>query len=738
MKIRNVLFYALMLMSSFVYADGNITAESLITAAQKEGDISRQILKLIFGDIITNPLSGSGDETLVSSVVFTFNAVVIVLAGVYLGWIMLKKTTRGAQLGQVVEGATDTGNKVLKTTGGFIMLIPIPTAGGWNLAQLFFLWAASLMGVGGANLVSNSIADGIINGQTVYTQPVLPEMSAIARQMYETNLCALGINQGLEQLKASGTAYEESAVMKEQPGVKIPGMTSVVYGNGSAVCGGWSFRDKSDAQLQGGYTGSNSYNGGNSYTASSPKTKAINKTILTASQNMFHEMNVAANAFNQAYWNRLIGQQVDLPDSTTAINKAALKFQQTVSGAVNTTDETENNKKFFTQEVKNKGWLSIGTMYRLMTTTNTNLQNTVAQKPVNIPANLQGDVAALDYYQGLLQAYQTQKKNSPYVPALGTVKGAVETDESSEDVDVYSLGGFFARMGLGKIMASVFSAKYGSGDGQTALTNPILKVKEVGDYTILTAEVGLGAFVITKAAITSADESVFGSITNFFTGLGKGAVSAIETLHPWVFTILMTLFIIGGIMSVYIPLIPTINWIVAITDWIIAIIAGAVGSTLWAATHLNVGESNGDRSTTGYIFIIDVMIRPLLMVLGFLFASLTLIALGTLLDLIFYPAFMIAQGTSTTGLMTIIFLLVIYARIMSGLVLRIFTLPIRLPNWVISWIGNRGYDSILGDMTSHVSGIFAGLGRGVNPTGKPKDTPASNNTPPTNNGINSR
>ena len=70
----------------------------------------------------------------------------IVLATVYLGWITLKKTTQGAQLGQVVDGAMDTGNKVIRTTLGFIALVPLPV--GWNIAQLFFLWSASLSGWG--------------------------------------------------------------------------------------------------------------------------------------------------------------------------------------------------------------------------------------------------------------------------------------------------------------------------------------------------------------------------------------------------------------------------------------------------------------------------------------------------------------------------------------------------------------------------------------------------------------
>lgn len=65
-----------------------------------------------------------------------------------------------------------------------------------------------------------------------------------------------------------------------------------------------------------------------------------------------------------------------------------------------------------------------------------------------------------------------------------------------------------------------------------------------------------------------------------------------------------------------------------------------------------------------------------------------------------------------TGLLTLLALLVVYARVMGGIIMWVFMLPVRLPNWVISWIvGDRGYDSILGDAVNHVGRTFvAGLG----------------------------
>ncbi|HCB3987337.1 TPA: DotA/TraY family protein, partial [Klebsiella pneumoniae] len=137
-----------------------------------------------------------------------------------------------------------------------------------------------------------------------------------------------------------------------------------------------------------------------------------------------------------------------------------------------------------------------------------------------------------------------------------------------------------------------------------------------------------------------------------------------------------------------------------------------------------------DRSTYGYIFLIDVMIRPLLMVMGFIFASLAIVALGTALNYIFKTAMENVQADSTTGLWSMIGILFVYARMCTGMVARVFALPARMPNYVISWIGNKHNDSILGDMQNHVHDLFAAFGRGAKNTGGRPSGPKNFN--PTN------
>lgn len=73
----------------------------------------------------------------------------------------------------------------------------------------------------------------------------------------------------------------------------------------------------------------------------------------------------------------------------------------------------------------------------------------------------------------------------------------------------------------------------------------------------------------------------------------------------------------GFSLSIYLPFIPFIFWMTGIGNWIVSVLIGCTAGPLWAATHLGTSEDRGSRAAYGYIYLIDSMIRPPLMVFGF-------------------------------------------------------------------------------------------------------------------------
>ncbi|MFO6428176.1 DotA/TraY family protein [Escherichia coli] len=149
----------------------------------------------------------------------------------------------------------------------------------------------------------------------------------------------------------------------------------------------------------------------------------------------------------------------------------------------------------------------------------------------------------------------------------------------------------------------------------------------------------------------------------------------------------MILFGVGFSLSIYLPFIPFIYWLSGSANWVVSVLVGSTGGSLWAATHIGTEKDKGSRATYGYIFLIDGMIRPMLMVLGFAFSSLTLIAIGTLLNILYASAISNVQSNSITGLISLRGILMIYARSTTTTVsrsLRIASYNARLHH-ILAW-----------------------------------------------------
>jgi len=168
-----------------------------------------------------------------------------------------------------------------------------------------------------------------------------------------------------------------------------------------------------------------------------------------------------------------------------------------------------------------------------------------------------------------------------------------------------------------------------------------------------------------------------------------------------------------------------------VVNWFVSVLVGCAAGPLWAATHLGAEEEKGSRSAYGYIFLIDMMIRPFLMVLGFFFASVTAIAGGTLLNMLFASALASANADSFVGIFKMIGWLMIYARLCTYMVTRLFGLQTTLPDYVISFLGGRDGANLMGGMVDNVKGMFGAASSQAQRApglGKTSNNPGAENT----------
>lgn len=123
------------------------------------------------------------------------------------------------------------------------------------------------------------------------------------------------------------------------------------------------------------------------------------------------------------------------------------------------------------------------------------------------------------------------------------------------------------------------------------------------------------------------------------------------------------------------------------------------------------GDGMGQGTTHGYMFYVNAIARPGLMIIGFFVASALMIAMGTLQAQMFLPAMANVQGNSVTGLVSIIVFLLIFFIMNVTLISASFNLIYVITDEVLGFIGAR-VNSKLGKETENaVNMAFVAAGR---------------------------
>ncbi|EDW9103532.1 DotA/TraY family protein [Salmonella enterica] len=674
---------------SFAFADTTVSFDSIEAAAKRSTDLSRQLLVMIFGDVVTNPLST--DATMVGQLFFIFNGIVFALAVIWFLMISLKHITRAGHTGKVF-GSGATPMSVVTTVAGFLFLVP--TVSGWSLAQLVFLWAVSVMGIGSANLMTDRIADLMKQGYSLVMQPVAPQTVSSARDIYKMNLCMYATNAGLSSMY-SQYGKSETPLMSIKPvtdGFEIT--------NGSASCGSArlpaSFKNKLTGWLF----------------SPDVNTDAIETAQRSAMNQMQNTLSKDASAFVTALLNKQKTGNGTLPDAETAIQKAARTYEDTINKVANAQGKGDELATAMTEQLKQRGWLALGAWYQTFATANQKVNDAVTLKPVISGQSAVGDIGVSGTLSDVMTAYRSQIQNSTYTPPLGTQKAKDSQATNAEDPVSYLIS--ITNKPMLNITNTIATANIGSDQVNSNQMNPLLKMKAVGDITLGSTEV---IYTVFSAAKILSDGVSNNFVLNLLSlGLVKLFPALISAVTPPILFLCLVLLGVGFSLSIYLPMIPFIFWIAAAANWIVSVLVGATGGSLWAATHIGAEEDKGSRSAYGYIFLIDAQIRPMLMVLGFAFASLVIVAIGTLLNMLFAPVLLNAQSNSFTGLVSMVGFLMVYARICTTSVTRVFALQVTMPDYVISWLGGREAASILGGLAESTKSIFAGFSHGLQRT----------------------
>lgn len=251
--------------------------------------------------------------------------------------------------------------------------------------------------------------------------------------------------------------------------------------------------------------------------------------------------------------------------------------------------------------------------------------------------------------------------------------------------------------------------------------DPVMQVKNIGDYTMTAGEALIAAEKFAKITVswlnvgTSAATSNVAGQAVGADGVRSATFTALMTTISELFDLIKVpahgILYAGYFMSIFLPMVPFMIFTLAVIGWLIAVVETVVAAPLWMVMHMTP-ESNDSfigSQQQGYLLLMSVFFKPLLTVMGLLISMILLRPAMDLVNMGFVGAMVSTQSGSITGLGSIFGYLLVYAFITGAVFMTIFALPQdigdRVLKWVSAGIGSLGEKDAMHKIEGGASGV---------------------------------
>lgn len=232
----------------------------------------------------------------------------------------------------------------------------------------------------------------------------------------------------------------------------------------------------------------------------------------------------------------------------------------------------------------------------------------------------------------------------------------------------------------------------------------LIAMRENENIHPLAAMAAMGQAMITNAVKNLA----WGGAAGIFSKVSKGPIKSLaKNIAGFMISVALMGFAVGLVLYYVVPFLPFIYFFFAIVAWAKAIFEAMVGLPLWALAHLRY-DGQGlptQQSMYGYYLLVDIFIRPILIVFGLLGATLIFYASARTLNNTFNivtsnltgfdPDAAVKIGAGEMGSLQFkrgpldqMFFTVMYAMIVYMMGTSCFKMIDLIPDGILRWMGN--------------------------------------------------
>lgn len=704
------------------------------------GDASVDYLRDVFGRIATlvssggDTTTGAADDAL-SQMMVVYGTAVLFLGQIFVGYTIYKGTIDSAHDGEVLGRKMSEVWVPIRAVGGTALLLPLNS--GYSTLQVAVLWLA-IQGVGVADMAWSAALNAISTTGMV-ASPIIPDSRPLAANILRFETCAAAMNKQFQDTNRD-TRIQPVSIPRNMgnwgdmgnldpldlipPVAVYSTIKNLAHSRYTVVDYKWRAVNSAGAadntyinpDVCGGISWKESWES----SEGNANTKTIKAPIMAAHaaavQAMIAELNPVATQI-------VAGQKPALGAIDTAADKYATRMRTAAYQAVKATNDSA--RADFIKNAQTAGWIFAGTWYNHIVKMNDVMQSTLNSLPSSEPISISDGRETQDALQNYQDAMAVVNEY-----ALNRTAAVKNTYYQDTDVRVPREG-----EGAWEYVRHIISAPFMGAINQMteeiagSNLNHISQMKSFGD-TIVTAGWAL-AGAMTVAAGTS--NSWGGKVTSNVLTLGTfDAGAALNVISGVVTAIIIGVLFLGVTLSTYAPMIPYVIWVASVLNWFVLVIEAVLAAPLWAAAHIHPdGDDAVGKGGQGYMMILSLIMRPLLMLFGLMSAMLLTEPVTGLVNAGFMTAVSGVQADSTTGLVSFLAYVTIYVIMMTTGLHAVFSLIHFIPDNVPRWIGavvsgpanpEHKEREIAGVFGGGVNTAKTGLGHGGK---KPLETPIS-------------
>lgn len=727
------------LLSSFLCLFPSLLLADNLSLTPSANDLSISYLSTIFG-VVDGVLHGTGSQIL-GTMFGAFNSIILVMASTILSYVLFTSILNTSHEGEFLGKKWSSIWIPLRTVGGIGLLLPKAT--GYSFIQILVMWVV-VQGVGAADEVWN-VTLNYINRNGSIIEPIQsldPKKGAGANNTFlidkagsilKSEVCMLAVQNALTNQYYSTDPNQKVLVpdfltslavtgkgldgkntglpinyTKDIGGyITFPGKLPGAFSNLQGMCGmvSWNF------------IGNKADNG----QIDNPAKLNANDSASIAMRQMTLDLTAQANAIanilsppskNHLPVSLIQLKTTDFDSFRNNLVDAGEDYFAIIKPALRSLADDESNKyKDFINDAKKSGWILAGSYYYNMARLNQSIRknsgtlaitdkispefnpdydaNTFSQiKDDNVLVNLKNNLSStnnvIDSYVATEKA-QAANSNNPD-----------ESDPSlpKHPANVNPIGALASA-----ILNTIFPRVQ---DFETHLADrinnkdmdPIVALASVGnDLVSMVEQVWISLLsVITGLGLVGIGA---GFASGFWTvGAAVNGMLAITNLLMLVvpmFTVWMSVnFVLGSILSYYVPLIPFFLFAFGSITWFAVVLEAILAAPLVALgiTHPEGHDFLG-KAEQSIMLLASVFLRPMLMIFGFIFGIiLSYVALS-----VFNHGFSIAAqflNDYNGDIFSIVYqtaMMAIYSAAVLAIVNRSFAMIYEVPNKVLRWIG---------------------------------------------------